>query len=514
MKSIKKNQDQIFPPFRRKGVGGEVLFLSLLFMFFATLSCGEGQGVRFYPAPEGEEPSPHYSVKINNKPLFVYQARVSAFPINMWPVSFQRPLEQTELAAFACFDTDEAVDVEIESKIPVETVTIRPASKNIKPQVVGNTIRFRVKEPCQLVVEINDHHHALHLFVNPVERQKKNPDQYTLYFAAGRHQPGVIELKDNESVYIEGGAIVETMIRANNAQNITIQGRGIIDASSFERGKGSMIRLNECAGVKIEGVILKDSPGWALAMFEAKNVDIENVKLIGHWRYNADGIDIVNSQNVTVNNSFVRAFDDCICLKGVKTKNQSNVSNISVNQCVLWCDWGTAIQIGAETVADSIHHNFFRNCDIIHFHFVAMGIHASDRASIFDIHYENIGVEEPLIKNSYLDNPQNPILDISKSGDYGTEKLPKTVLGRLFSLCIVEDLTWGNEKIRGKIYNIRYQNIHYHSDYFTKFTFTGYDENHDISDLLFENIFINGKKVTNGEELISSNEYVRNVIFQ
>ena len=474
--------------------------------------CGMGQTI-IYPAPDDEEASTDYSVKINNIPVFIYQARVSSAPINqIWP-GYQRPLEQTEFAAFGYFDTDEVVDVEIESRINIKTVTIRPISKNIKPQVTGNRIYFQVKEPCQLVVEVNDHHHALHLFVNPVEKCKKHQDQYTWYFGHGRHQPGIIELKDNETVYIEGGAIVETLFRANNAKNVKIQGRGIVDASSFERDRGVIINFEKCENVTIEGIILKDSPVWTLTALESRNVSIDNVKLIGNWRYNSDGIDIVNSRDVTVNNSFIRAFDDCIAIKGTNwSKNESSVSNVHVNNCVIWCDWGTAIQIGSETVADSIHHCFFSNCDIIHYHFVALGMQCGDKALVFDIHYEDIRVEEPLVENSYYDNPQNPIRDISKSGNYGAMKYSNAHLDKIISISIEKNLYSQDDK-RGKVYNISYKNIQSHSNYFPKFIFTGYDENHDISDVFIEDIFINGKKVNNMNELILSNDFVRKIIY-
>jgi len=481
--------------------------INLLFfcvMLGWTLSgCGKTGKTMFYPAPEGEEASTDYFVKINNHPLFIYKARVSAAPINMVYPGYQRPLEQTEFASFGYFDTDGTVDVEIESTKNIETVTIRPLSKNIKPKVTGNKIRFQIKEPCQLAVEINDHHQPLHLFVNPVDDRKKNKDQYTRYFGPGRHQPGIIDLKDNESIYIEGGAIVETLIRANNARNITIQGRGIIDASSFERRSGSMIGLSECADVKVEGVILRDSPSWTLSVSEGRNVHIENVKLIGLWRYNSDGIDLVNSSDVTVTKSFVRAFDDCIALKGLDHTKQSNITNIYVNQCVIWCDWGRALEIGAETVCDSIHHCFYRDCDIIRYQYIALGLQPSDRALIFDIHYENIRVEDPVCDDYYyFDNPQNPVLDISRADSYEVSKIANPspyAGGQLVWMCIASNV-WSKESNRGKIYNITYKNIRVNSDFSPKSSFMGYDETHDISDLLFEDIYINGKKVTNTEE--------------
>ena len=451
-----------------------------------------------------------YTVKVNNEPLLVYPARVSALPING---CFTRPLEQTEIASFASFDADGTVNVEIETNVKIKKLTIRPLSKNITPQVDGKKIRFQVKEPCQLTVEINDHHEALHLFANPIEERKKNREDYTYYFGPGLHQAGIIELKDNESVYVEEGAVVETLIKANGVKNISIEGRGIIDASSFVRdiGQNMVIRINECADVYIEGVILRDSPEWTVTMFETKNVLIENVKLVGMWRNSSDGIDICNSTNVTVNNSFVRTFDDCIVLKGKNTRKESNVSDVYVNNCVLWADWGNGLQIGAETVADSIHHCIFRNCDIVHFHLGALGVHACDRAWIYDIHYENIHVEEPFV-DSYMDNCQNQCRDISKVDRYfGIQKMSKDGLGRLLILALEENGEYSTEKGRGKIFNIRYKNIQYHADYFTKSHFLGISRDHDVSDVVLENIYIKGKKVTSANEIIYSNEYVSGI---
>lgn len=481
---------------------------------YIVLGCGKSGKTIIYPAPADEEASTDYSVKINHQPLFVYKARVSAAPVNMGYPGYQRPLEQTEFASFGYFDTNETIEVEIESKKKIEKVTIRPLSKNIKPQIVGNKIRFQIKEPCQLAIEINDHHEALFLFVNPIENQKKNQDQYTYYFGPGRHQPGIIELKDNESIYVEGGAIVETLIRANNAQNISIQGRGMLDASSFERGQGNMIRLTECANIRVEGIILRDPPSWTLTLTEAKNAHVENVKLIGLWRYNADGIDIVNSQNVTVSKSFVRAFDDCIALKGLSRSKQSNLTKIYVDQCVLWCDWGRNLEIGAETICDSIHHIFFRDIDIIRYQYIAMSIQPGDRAEIFDVHYEDIRIEDPVSEDIYyFDNRENPVRDLSNIEKYPARKLanPSPFAGGQLVWMNIAKTGYSRDPIdtRGKVYNITYKNIRINSNFPPKSTFLGFDEEYNITDLLFEDIYFNGKKLTNMKEAnMHVNDYV------
>ena len=78
---------------------------------------------------------------------------------------------------------------------------------------------------------------------------------------------------------------------------------------------------------------MKDPAGWAAVPYYCNGVTFDNVKLIGFWRYNADGIDIVNSSNVTIKNSFLRTFDDCIAIKGQKAvyDKQKIIENIQIS---------------------------------------------------------------------------------------------------------------------------------------------------------------------------------------
>ena len=46
-----------------------------------------------------------------------------------------------------------------------------------------------------------------------------------------------------------------------------------------------------------------------------RNLDIEDVKIIGNWRYNSDGIDMHNCEYVRIRDCFVRTYDDSICIR-------------------------------------------------------------------------------------------------------------------------------------------------------------------------------------------------------
>ena len=477
--------------------------------------CGCSQVVT-YPAPEGEEVSPDFTVKVDGKEVFVYRARVSAYPENqVWP-GYQRPIEQTEQASFCYFDVGKAVTVEIVSKTKIDRLTIRPLSKNIQPTINGDKITFTLSEPCQLAVEVNDYHKALHLFANAIEEKPvTKPDEHTVYFGPGIHYPGIIEVKDNQTVYIAGGAVVHALIKGQNVKNVTVKGRGIIDGSSFDREAGYIIRIENSENITVEGVILRDPPSWTMRMDNLHNVTIDNAKIIGLWRYNADGINIVNSNNVQITNSFIRSFDDCIVLRASNRVNapQYNVFDVDVDNCVLWNDWGRAIEIfesGLRTVPDSIYRSAFRNCDIIHFVHIAFSIQNCDRAHIFDIDFENIRIEDPISENYFLGDPKYP----EKVDSFLIANAGPHLLGHLFWIYLDKNYYSAGDSRGGKVFNINYKDIAYTSAQTPKFSFVGYDSEHDVSGITFDNVTVNGKKIRNvadGNMLV--NDFVKDIKF-
>jgi len=208
----------------------------VLLLLFCLTTCNMNSTGKLvtYAAPEGEPASGDFSLKVNDREVFVYQARVSAWPINqVWP-GYQRPVDQTEMASFSYFDCAGKVQVELTSSRDFGSVIIRPLSYGISPEVEGRVIRFEIDGPGQVVVELDDYHKAFHLFVNPVENDKPDPDDPTLhYFGPGIHEAGTIEMQDGETVYIEGGAIVHGVIVGRDVKDIRIAGRGILDASTI-----------------------------------------------------------------------------------------------------------------------------------------------------------------------------------------------------------------------------------------------------------------------------------------
>ena len=393
------------------------------------------------------------------------------------------------------------MEIELVSTKAVEQVTIRPLSYGIVPEIDGNTIRFRLPGPKKIAVEVNDRHHAFHLFASQIETSKPDPeDPKVHYFGPGIHEPGTITLKSNETVYIDAGAIVYGNIEATEVKNIRIAGHGILDASKIGRFEArQMVALDRCENVEVDGIICRDPHIWTLIARNCKDIRIADMKLIGLWRYNADGIDLVNSQDVLVEDCFVRAFDDNIVLKGMKRRDGlmdgTCLKNIEVRDCVLWGDWGRTLEIGAETVADTIYDIRFLNCDVIHYVHMAMDIQNGDRALVTDVIFEDIRVEEPILDGAqiadhvYLDGEIGKLVDLN-----------------------IRDNMWSKDTIRGRIDNITFRNISYTGKHFPITTMEGLNEQHAISNIHFENITINGQKVLGPEDLrLQSNDYVSDI---
>jgi hypothetical protein len=436
-----------------------------------------------------EVPATDFTVTVNGQPICVQQARVSAQPLNqVWP-GYQRPLEQTELASFASWDMRGPVEVVVGSARPVREVRVRPRSSGIAPGVEGNTLRFTLARPGQFTVEVNGAHRALHLFANPPEENVPDPrDPNVRYFGPGVHCPGRITLVSHQTVYLAAGAVVYGSIVAEKADQIAVCGRGILDGGKFDRADAhGLINTFGCNQVTIEGIILRDPNMWAIVPVCCRHVHIRNVKLIGLWRYNADGIDFVNSQHGCVEDSFVRSFDDSIVFKGLPgwahfPCNLEPVTDIQVRRCVIWNDWGRALEIGAETVASEISDLRLEDCDLIHTTHVAMDVQNRDRARCHNLLFRNIRVEldDDLTRPVYQERP----------GQVSAVDPAERHVAALIVLEIIAS-AWSRDSMRGRIEEIHFKDIEVQAWRTPPSALRGFDAAHPVRNVLLENLRIN-----------------------
>ena len=356
-------------------------------ILFGKIIMEDFRNMKIAPIPVSESLCDRFLVTVNGENVPVSAARVSAMIFNCgWP-GHQRPLDQTEIAGFVRLESNEAVEMTVTVNETVNEVTMRPLSKKIEVKQKENTLTFTLPGPGQYVLEPNDFHRALHIFVAP-EVELPELKEGNLYYGPGVHEIGIVELNDNQTVILDAGAVVYGSFQAYGAKNITITGTGILDGSWEKRTSDTRlvaalgiweavespdlfldndrlrayidehqvlkgcIHLHNCENCVIEHITCRDSSTFTIVPAACDNIVIDDVKLIGMWRYNSDGVDYFNSRNCVLKNSFLRNFDDCVVLKGMCGWGHRNLENIITENCVIWCDWGRGLEIGAETNAD------------------------------------------------------------------------------------------------------------------------------------------------------------------
>lgn len=461
-----------------------------------------------------------FEVKINGEPCAVRECRVSKYPFNRhWP-GRQRPYNQSESAGFISFSADETVEIKVKRKQAFDSAIIRPLSKKVDVSVADEEVSFRLTEHGQYVLEFGDTHNVLHIFFNEIKEYPEAKNA-TVYFGPGMHFPGVITLRDNDVVYIDSEAVVFGSIYSTGANNVKIFGGGVVDNSCEERltehcyenhTKGTF-RIYNCENIDVSDIILTNSSTWAMSMFECKNIHIDNVKIVGHWRYNTDGIDIVNSEKVLVENCFIRSFDDTISIKAIYDHN-TPVQDITVDRCVMWCGWGKNCEIGIETDTNEYKNITFKNCDLIHNSLGAMCISNGNIAEIHDVLFENMNVEFQSVTLCEVIQTEE-----SQEYDGGKGMAPCLIRNRLEAYSIRRISSTGivrstSEK-PGDIHDVVYRNINVYTDSQRKpriILKSLFDKK--IKNFKLENIFINGVKAENFERFETMFENVENVTIE
>jgi hypothetical protein len=444
-------------------------FAFFLFLSPSLLVYAQGNQFVNYPAPEGSEPANDFELEINGQKVFVYNTRS---------------------AAYAYFSFEGKQDITIRPGAFIYSYDIRPASRKIAATTYRNEIHFCISEPMQISVEINKNiKRPLLIFANALEKNvpSKNSKD-VLFFEAGKiHNVGKVQVKNNQTVYIEGGAIVRGSFNLENVRNAKITGRGILDNSRYIKAEARPIAITHCDNVLIEGIIISESKHWSAGSYGSTNIRYQNMKVVSDNDWD-DGIDIVASSHIQIENCFIRSKDDCIAVKsGVDyfgKADHTNVNDILVNNCVFWNGvWGNALEIGFETSADTIQNIRFMNSDIIHTEGPegTFTIHNGDHAIVKNVLYENINVEDV----------QGYLIDFKI----------------LFS-----QYSTGNE--RGKISDVYFKNIQVEGERLPSSLLFGFDKEHRIVNITLDNFFIHGKHITNGYAAMMATVFADNIVYK
>jgi hypothetical protein len=431
-----------------------------------------------YSYPRSCPKSSTFKVRAGGKEVFVYN---------------------TSAGAFAAFDCKGPVTIEIETPGMVKNIRVAPAKQGILTKKNGNSFSFEIPTPMNLLIEVEGLE-QLYLYANPIEENAPSPTALGVhYFKAGQvYEVGELRLLNNETLYIEGGAVVRGCVRATSAKNVHIAGHGIFDGSYYQKGIDGhrSILLEDCRDSHIDDIIMIEPSSWMIVLGACDNVIVRNVKELGTLS-STDGADIVGSTHIRIENCFFRNGDDCIAIKSLDLREHGkdatldfnrDVDDIEITGCAFIAYLGgTALEIGHELRTTSIRNIRFRNCDILGVHGFGgvFGIHDADRATVSDVLYENIRVE----------HHYNKLIDL---------KVIKSM--------------WGKDLERGQIRNVTFRNINVTLTMFNPgYSFSligGYDAKHTVENVIFENFCLDGKPASTADQIDLYCKQAKNIKFK
>jgi hypothetical protein len=325
-----------------------------------------------YPSPgnlsavEHLKQSNDYTVEVRKSgqetylPCFVYKTD------NYWVDKYFGSAGKSQASAsFTSFAFDGSpVDVKITFTSPANSVKIRPLNFGIDPVINSNVITFTLKEPKKISIEINNRTNPLFLFA---EKPDVPNTSATYYYGPGVHNIGLQKkINSNESVYIAAGAVIEgSFILPYNTNNISIKGRGILTMGRWPHesvdiaflGSHSAIKSNGTSFLQMEGIIIVNSCGWTIPIYNSDNLthdnQFRNLKLIS-WNGNTDGI-WVNGNNNIVDDCFIFNNDDIFMSHGA--------TNCKISNIVAWGGpWGRLYWLGPQQSTSDI---VFENINLI-----------------------------------------------------------------------------------------------------------------------------------------------------
>jgi len=463
-----------------------------------------------YDAPPGAVLNDDYEVMARTqggewRRVSVYEVRVD--------------MHEVRRSSMASFDMEGIVEVAVTPRRGApRDVVVRPLDAAVLPEIDGCTIRLTLDRPRKLSVECDgDRFGNLHLFANPVESDAPEPDAPgvtvirpgihrvpdllkgasvadTLYFAPGMHyvEETLLKIPSGKTVYLAGGAVLVGSLVCEHVRDVAIRGRGLVYLADFHRFSAFRgVRVVFSENVSIEGITVVDPPHYSIFIGSSRRIAIRNFKAFSTRGW-SDGIDMMASRDIEIDDVFMRNSDDCIAVYGSRWDYFGDTRNVTVRHSVLWADVAHPINIGTHgdhhRDGDVIEGLRFEHIDILEHHepqpnyWGAMSINAGDRNTVRDVTFKDVRVEA-------------------------------IETGQLFDIRVVHNKDY-NPVPGSRIANVSFRDIHYAGGSPNPSRIHGFDEERIVDGVTFDNVRIAGERLDRLEHpMLDINGYARSITF-
>ena len=445
--------------------------------------------VKTYDYPEDKEgltSMNDFAVKADGQTIKTYMCEVN-------------PNKKVQKASWCQFEAEKgAVLNVVKHGEKIENAVVRPLSKGIKHKVLNDsTIQFRIPAVKEhrgyaLEVDINgDREHCLHIFVDGMETETyeapdpdskvdinwkttNNHDVFVqnprlIYFGPGIHKPhdlpsAEIKIPSGTTVYIAPGAVVRARLIVDRAESVRIIGRGVL--LNPLRG----VEITYSKNVLVDGLTIINPQHYTIFGGQSENLTIRNVRSFSRHPW-SDGVDLMCCKNVIVEDVFLRNNDDAFAFYNHRWWYWGGTENIRVRRATIFNDLAHPFNFGSHgddrsENGELLHDVQVEDCDILSADCDGiMAVRSGDKNRVEDIHFTNIRIED-VVKAALFN------IQVNFSEKYN--RAPGNYIRDVW----VKDVMFNGDE------------SHLHQN-----TFKSYDAEHAISDLHFENVRVNGKKV-------------------
>jgi hypothetical protein len=416
-----------------------------------------------YPGPQGVAPSDQYSVQVEQDGLphesFVYLCHA------------QQSTNRSKTTSWTTFSFAGPATVTVTrlNGKAINSCQILPSSYGIEPRIDGSSVSFELDRPRKISVEFDgDITHPMLVFADALETDVPDADDPdVVYFGPGIHEIGDREIESGKTVYLAGGAYVKGRLKANNVQDVTIRGRGVLSGEDYPHGSVYEDNLIYFQGerttrILIEGITLINSPLYNILLYGPYNT-VRNVKMISWW-FSTDGPYV--EEHGLIEDCFVKVNDDAFKLYE---------SDTTIRDCVIWqLENGAPFQISWNMPTDNSGFHV-KNIDIIRME------HRTDQinlAAVDAVHGGSGHMSDYLFEDIRIEN-----------ADW-----------RLFYITLAKHEFADRNGEMGQISDLTFRNITASGNFQRKNVIKGWDADHKVSNVTFENLVINGRLIRSAEE--------------
>ncbi|MPY63280.1 glycoside hydrolase family protein [Streptomyces spongiae] len=416
-----------------------------------------------YPRPSGVATTTSFKVRVRTAPdgewqtLDIYQPR--AREINATTGS-----GKVYNSSMVYFDFCGSAELEVTYlKGGTTKARVRPNSYGITPELLGDTLRFTLDEPKDLVVQINDDvFDCLHVITNRVEKHAPAADDPdVLYYGPGLHTVNLLSVPSGKTVHLAGGAVLLGGIDLTDAEKVTVKGHGVLIPTSTAGG----VNVERGKDIRVEGIIML---GAGVGCYDSENVHVKNGRVFtwGQW---GDGFPLYCSKNITYDGCFVRSADDSHSIYAHRDTHYGDTRDVTIKNATLWADVAHPINVGTHGNTDEpemIENLVFKNLDILDHREPQMNyqgcvsLNAGDSNLIKNVHVEDVRIED-------------------------------FRWGQVLNFRVMYNTKYNTSVGRG-IEDVYIKNLTYTGTHANPSLFLGYDADHAIKNVTFENLVVNG----------------------